>query len=298
MHWLTLALIAPFIYALVNLIDDNLLRTVYKSSYVATIISGLFGGVPLLALMFKSLGPFSDKFAAIAVLVGFLTVVFYYNYFRSLEKEHPSVVVSLIGTSPVLIAALAYVFLGERLSGLQFAGLLLVLIGSLGLSYNRHEKLKLTPSIKHVIYAAVVVSVYSILAKYIYQNVDFYTGYMFLSLGMLIGGLVFLIRLRMVESEASIHKLRKTVKKYWALFLVTELLGLLAEFIMNLAISRGPLTPVRVIENIQPVYVILIAAVLFPFRPNLSREISEGGLARKLLLICVCAIGLGLVGLD
>ena len=54
---------------------------------------------------------------------------------------------------------------------------------------------------------------------------------------------------------------------------------------MSLAISRGPVTVIRTMEGIQPVYILLISLALFPFYPKLFREVSEGKAAYKFALV-------------
>ncbi|HXE10150.1 MAG TPA: hypothetical protein VN554_01865, partial [Verrucomicrobiae bacterium] len=52
MTWFYLALLAPLLYAIVNLLDDNLLQFVYKSPYVAAVSAGFYGSLPLLSRFF------------------------------------------------------------------------------------------------------------------------------------------------------------------------------------------------------------------------------------------------------
>ena len=76
MSWFYLALLAPLLYAVVNLIDDNLLQHVYESPYVGTAISGIFGALPLISLLFLNSTGISKQLGGLALLAGFLTTLY------------------------------------------------------------------------------------------------------------------------------------------------------------------------------------------------------------------------------
>ncbi len=78
----------------------------------------------------------------------------------------------------------------------------------------------------------------------------------------------------------------------------SELLNVAVEFTLNLAISRGPVSLVKVIEGLQPMFVLLIALLLFPFAPRFFRDAKEGRVAKKFALITVAIIGLALINVT
>ncbi len=296
MTWFYLALLAPFLYAIVNLIDDNLLRNVYRSPHVGTIISGLFGGLPLLSLFFLDAEPISLRYQILSLIVGVLITAYLYFYFLALDRESPSIVVALLGVSPVIIGAFAFLVQGERLQASEIVGLGLVLAASTGLALGGgKEKTHFSKSLTPILFGALSICAYSLIAKDVYDHVPFYTAYMWVSAGMMIGGLYFLLVLFHSPSRYRLTELRKSFRKFFLLFLVTELLGIAAEFTTNLAISKGSVTIISALEGIQPIYVLLISLALFPFHAHLFREASEGGLKVKISLMLVIIVGLYLV---
>src|SRR3989344_6461333 len=134
LHWFPLALISPAIWAIVVLLDDNLLRKVYKSPFVGTIISGFFALAPLLSLFFVPVTIPSTSILIFSFLAGFLLIASYWFYFKSLEIEAPSVVIALWNLTPTLVPFLAFLFLGEILQSHQYIGFILILIASVGIS--------------------------------------------------------------------------------------------------------------------------------------------------------------------
>ena len=113
MNWFYIALIAPALWALVNIIDDNLLRGVYEDPFFGTIISGLFALLPLLSLFFVkiTIPPINALIAAL--LSGFLLVCAYFFYFKALWHELPSITAALWNLSPALIPFLAFILVFE-----------------------------------------------------------------------------------------------------------------------------------------------------------------------------------------
>jgi len=108
MSWFALALFSAFIYAIINLLDDHLLKHVYKSSHAGTIVSSLFAGIPLISLFFMDTQPIETKSIFLAIFAGMTFSVMLYNYFRSFEVEAPSVVLKFMGLSPLILAFLSY----------------------------------------------------------------------------------------------------------------------------------------------------------------------------------------------
>lgn len=297
MSWFYLALLAPLLYAIVVLIDDNLLRHVYRGPYLGTVISGLFGAVPLLALLFYPAEAIPTKLALLSVLAGALTVCYYFFYFRGLLSDTPSIVIALFTLAPVTIPFLAYFIVGEELTLPQIAGFIIVLTASLLLTATDIRKFQFSKALLPILIAVLFVVIISIINKYVYQEAGFYTAYMYFSAGMGLTGLLFLVG-KYQENRQNFLKLKKTLYKLLPILLIAEIIGLAGEFSLNLAISRGPVSLVKVMEGLQPVFILLIALALYPFAPRFFREAEEGGVKKKFLLMALAITGLAIIGLS
>lgn len=297
MNWFYLALLAPLLYAVVNLLDDNLLQFVYKSPYLATASVGFFGSLPLLSRLFIHASALSTHLALLAVASGFLTLAYYFFYFRGLESDSPSIVIALFGLAPATIPFFAHFIVHEQLLPLEIFGFAIVLLGSLGLAVSDFKRFKLSKALVFVAIAVVFMDIVSIMTKYVYQRVDFYPAYLYFSVGMGLGGIFFLL-INLTENKQVTREIAKSIKKLLPILIVTELFGVAAEFTLNLAISRGPVSLVKVIEGIQPMFVLLIAFGLHPFWPKYFREAEDGSFAKKLALMIIIIIGLGVISVG
>lgn len=292
-QWFLLALIAPALFALINIIDDNLLRNVYRSAHFGAIISGLFGLLPLGALFFVDISVPTPFVAALGLLAGFLTVMYYYFYFRGLEVEKPSVVISLFSLAPALIPFLAYFFLKEVLTLNQYLGFGIILFSSLAISATDIKKFKFSPAFLLVGFGAFIFAVVSVIGKYVYTEVDFWTGYMLFSMGMGLGALFLVISTKKGRDFGK--EFKKNFKKWILVFTLVELLGISAEFVGNLAISKGPVSIVKVVEGVQPIYVLLFAVLFFPFFPKYLRDAAGKNKLRNGFLMLLMIGGLYLI---
>jgi drug/metabolite transporter (DMT)-like permease len=296
MSWFYLALLAPFLYAIVNLLDDNLLSFVYKSPYLACVSAGFFGSLPLFSRFFIHAHFLSLNLAILALGAGFLTLAYYFFYFRGLESDTPSVVIALFSLAPVTIPIFAHFIVNERLSALELTGFLIVLLASLGLAVTDLKNLKFSRALIPVAIAVVFMDAISIMTKYVYQRTDFYSAYLYFSAGMGLGALFFLI-IKFKENKKGLLVIKKQIKKLLPIFIVAELVGLSAELTLNLAISKGSVSLVKVIEGIQPIFVLLIALILYPLSPKFFREAEQGKPIRKFILFFVIVVGLGVITL-
>lgn len=295
MSWLYLALLAPLLYAAVNLLDDNLLRFIYKTPLVGAAISGVFGVVPALLIWVLGWGSLSLglDMVLLSLAAGFLVVVSYFFYFKGFESANPSVVAALLSLSPVLIPFAAHFIVDERLTATEIAGFAIVIGAAFAYTLTDVKKFAISKALMPVLTAAVIVDIVSVTNKYVYQRADFYSAYIYFSLGMLLGGIMFMALHHLRHEKISPKKLYKQKSSILILGLsAVELLNLAAEFAHDRAISLGSVSLVNALENLQPLYVLLIAAALYPVWPKYFREADEGGMKIKFILSLIMIGGI------
>lgn len=295
--WFLAAFSATFLWAVVNLIDDNLLKNVYRSARFGAVISGLFGFVPSFYLFVTNETlSFNPLIVVPALASGVLTVVFYYYYFRTLQADEPSVAVALLSLVPAIVPFLAFAFLGEVLHLSQYLGLGIILLMAFILSIIDARKLKFSKAVPFAVIGSLAYAVVSILAKYAYQQADFRSVYVWVAFGFGMGGLAFLILGKNRNKE-----FKKIIKKSPFLLLLilvgAELINIVAEFTQGFAISNGPVSLVRGIEGTQPIFVLFIGVLLQPFFPKNFRETKDKRFFKKVLCMLGMLAGLILIQL-
>lgn len=296
MSWFYIALLVPFLYALTNLFDDNKLQFVFEGPFMSTALAGIFGLLPILSLLFLRTHNIPLAYSSLAVLAGILTTTYFFFYFRALQLEQPSVVIAMFSLVPATIPFLAHFFLHENLSAWEIVGFIIVLIASLALTATDIKKFQFSKALLPALIVVVLLDIISLLTKHVYQHVQFYPAYMYFSVGVGIGGIVFLVLMYTHKRSKDLRKLKISIKKVIPILIVSEALAVGADFSLNLAISRGPVSLVRVIEGTQPMYVLIIALLLYPLAPKFFREAAAGGSKLiKLSLMGVIIVGLVLI---
>lgn len=292
-NWLFWALLTPAIFAIVNILDDNLLSKVYRSAYFATIISGLFGFLPVLLFPFVEFSSPSVFVTFLGILSGSLTVLYYLFYFKGLESEYPSVVIAIFALAPALIPFLSYLFLGEVLTISQYLGALVILGSSFIIADIKLKKIKPSRAFVLVSIGAVIFAIIAVMSKYVYDQVEFWTGYLLFAMGMGIGALILSVALP--EGRRFYPEMKKKFKKWILIFALVELVNIAAEFANNKAVSMGQISLVKIIEGTQPMFVLLLAILFFPIFPKYLREATAGNRTRKLICMAFILLGLYLI---
>lgn len=292
MTWLYLALLAPLLYAVVNIFDDNLLRHVYKSPQAAIVVTGLFGVVPALLILLLGLNRHSlpPHLIGLTMASGFMATVGTYYYLRGLKIEDPSVVAALFSLTPAIVPFFAHYFVGEHLSQQAILGFSIVIVAGFLYSLTDIRKITISKALLLILLSSALYDAASLLGKYAYERVDFYSAYLYVSWGMAVAGLVF-FGLWHRGRRGAIKAARGNVSlKVVLLLAIVELLSLAAIFASSKAISQGPVSLVLALENLQPLYVLLIAVGLYPFYPKYFREAESRRFASKIVL-CLLLVG-------
>ena len=139
---LLLILMAPLAFALVNIIDDHLVKKVDEGGAGSlTLFSGFFGFVVAIGILFISLflgeNIFIDRESILVLLLaGGFELIWLPFYFKSLEEDEASSVIPLFQLTPIFVYILAIIFLGEKITTNFLLFSSLIVIGSFILQTN------------------------------------------------------------------------------------------------------------------------------------------------------------------
>ncbi len=301
MSWITLAIVAYLILALVNLGDKLVLDKVLGSSKLyAFIISALGSLVIFLAPWFLDWP--GTGLVILQILIGALFPFALLFMYEALKKGDASKVAVLIGgLIPVLTVFLSVVFLRENFSANQWWGLSFLVAGSLAMALiggGRTIKQQVfnRQAVVYSVLAALFYAVFFIGTKYAYDRQEFISAFIWLRLGALLAVLIFLIRRK--DRQEILGGLRRQEKKPKGqrrnlLIFGTQILGAAAFILQNYAISLGPVAIINALQGVQYVILLLLGWILtitLPkwFKENISRQI----IWEKALAIILVSLGL------
>lgn len=134
MNWFLIALIATFLWAISNIVDEFIVKkySIGKRGSGGLVLFTSFMGIFMAILVgFFTQGlfsiPFTDKF--LLIITGGLTIGWIILYLYTLETEDVSSVVPWFLTIPIFGYILGFIFLGETLNLHQWTGSVIILVG-------------------------------------------------------------------------------------------------------------------------------------------------------------------------
>lgn len=300
MHWFFIALIAPFLWAVVNLADNYLVsnfsqKEKERSSGGLVLFSSLIGiFIAFFIFVFIS-GIFDistlDKF--LLIISGMLSVVWIVLYLYALEIEETSKIVPWFLAVPVFGYILGYFFLGENLTLFQFLGSGIILLGLLLISFDfsgEKKRFKHKPLL-YMLCASLIIALSGIIFKYVTIEGNFWVSSFWEYFGLGITGLfIFLIS---PKHRNEFRYMNKTGgKKIFLVNIASELMTISGNLLTNFALLLAPVAMVYLVGSFQPAIVLLLVIITTKFFPHITKEnISRRVLVPKIIAIILMILG-------
>ncbi|MFA5129978.1 MAG: DMT family transporter [Patescibacteria group bacterium] len=294
MLWLVLSLLAPLLWAITNLIDDDLILHRLKQPFVIVGITGLFAGIP--AAYFLATGAFhvpSWPIIVFGLMTGVVNLAVYYPYFRALQTTNPESAILFWNLAPVLVAVFAFIFLGERLSIVKYVAIGLIILSTIiiessHVEFKPHGNAK---ALRWMILASCCTAIQYLMEKKLYEMSGAQVGITLICIGSFVCGmLVFLSR-----------KNRKIISKAFSkngwLLTLNQSLDVGAAICSNFAISLGAVSLVSALQGAQSLFVVGLAWLAgHLFTKKQFRIAKAAPFGRVVLAVALTMIGLVVIG--
>lgn len=299
-QWYIIAFLAPFLWAVMNIIDTYFVGGVYEDEWDGGIISSFFQSAAWLLLIFGFVEFQFPGFYPVLVAIAsgiFLSFSFFY-YFRALFISNDVVVIGAIWNLSVpLVPFLAWFLARERLTMENYLGIILTFLGAtLFVIHKQIREKNIGNLAKNMLLAVVLLSLSMVLQSWVYDQAetDFWTGFLLFSSGSVLAGGFMVIADKRSWHERVVH-LKNLTKKYFHVFLFAELLGLLAILSSQRAINLSPaVSYVAAIESTVPVFVMVLsfvlALILFKTNNTKARQIFTDQLNAVGIKIGACIL--------
>lgn len=294
MFWLLPAFAALFLFAGSNALDSRLVNRHFRSVatlvFCGCLIAAAFLPLTLLAGVPKV--PSLGHLALLAV-VGALEVAYLYPYYLALRHEDSSVVVALFALGDLFVPLLSYLFLGERLHPAQYLGFLVIVAGSVGLTWRPGSRVRSGRALLLMLAVSLILAVDYVVYKHALGAVDWATGFFWSRAFSLVAALPLLL-LRSVRRD--LREWGSGLRAALPLFGAEELMNFFGAAAWTIAFSLAPLTVVKGVGATGPLVVILYAAVLGRWFPNFFREqLDRRNIVGKVAISVVMIVGVVLV---
>ena len=285
--WL-FSLLAPICLAGSNLIDNHVLHA-RLSDPVAYDIVTAWPTVPIAAAIFlewRVSFAFDAWFVGTAVGIAFAFLFILYNF--AMMKEQGTNVVSVIYTSPIFVAILAIVFLGEQLTVTNYVGILLLVSSAFLVLYRRIDAKNVTLGI--ILVYAFASSVSRVVSKSVLEGVDVWSYFFW----FLVGGIIGTSILAAFRPKSVSVALKKLDAQLLVLIVTTAALGALGLVFLYSAFSLGSVALASGLSAIQPTVVFVYSAILVRLRPGAipaERITGRWADARKIGAVLLIILG-------
>lgn len=290
--WVTLALIAPFLWAICDILI-KFVRAKYIKNVIGFII--IISPISLLSIFLLFFGKFqipNIKILIYSILTGICAFLGYYLFTIAIHKEEISRVLILYGTGPLFTLLIATFFLDEILRVQNYIAFALIIIGTFLISFRKiKEEFRFTKEAILVLISSLLFSLQSILLK-LASELNFPTIIITRELSLFLLILTIFISSKRVRKKTK-EVLSKLNKKRLTLIYSAETLGMIGLVFSYLAIQRAPVSLVTLLEGFEAVFVFIIALSLSLFLPHIIKEDTSA----KTIIIKIISIVLMLGGL-
>ncbi|MCR4280065.1 MAG: EamA family transporter [Candidatus Komeilibacteria bacterium] len=295
MFWLWLTILAYGLNAVSMAINKALLSNKFNAPFAYTVFVGVLGLTGWILAPWGYLWP-GGTFFWYSMASGMVMTFALLAMFYALTKDEVSRVTTVIASfSPLFIYFISDIFLGENLTTAQILALILIIVGGVSLSYQpgkRWDKRLMFLGIS--VLAALLFAIAFASSKFIYDEVGFIPGFIWLKVGTFTGAILLLLY---GKARREIREQLTTGEKQTGIiFLGGQIAGALHFVTVNWAIALGSVTVVNALQGLQNVLVFLIAVVVSIFNPRLLHEEVKGSsLIHKSISIAVATLGVYLL---
>lgn len=295
MLWLIIIIIAYFLFSITSLGDKYLLVGPPEPK----IYSFYVGLLSILALVVAPFVGFfvPDLFMIVFCLfVGVMYLFAIFSFYQGLEYfEASRIIPALGGLVPVFTFLLVYFLSGEMLGLKEIGALVLLVMGSVLITYVPKKKI-ISESLKISIVGAIFFSLVIVMSKYVYLALPFWTGFIWIRIGVFLTAL-FLLFSKKVRKDAFSKKGSSFNKKTGTIFVINQIVGAGAFVLQSWSVALVPLAFVSIINAMQGVqYIFLFVFTLF-FLKSLREEISRRIIIQKIIAIIIIVIGLVIIAI-
>lgn len=295
MNWFFIALAAPLLWAVTNHFDKYLVFRFSKEiKFTSFIISSGFYFLifAVFILLFKhSVLQVSVTEAVLMLVAGAFGIYYIFPYYIALSLDEASVVVPMYQMVPIIGFVLGFIFLKEHLTSTQIIAGLIIISGSLGLSLDFSQKIRLKGKVFLLMFASsLVISIEALIYKSVAVRVGYWTSIFWLQ-----SGFAFFSLLLLIFRNNRVNFIQLVVRErpfFFGLIGIIEVFNTGAFLLFDYAYLLAPIALVQLVGSIQPLFVFLIGtmASFLAFR-QVSENISVKFFAQKVIFICLILAG-------
>ena len=296
--WFYLTVIGVVFYSIINHIDKHLLEKYFKSDGVGTLIiySAILSLalVPVAYLMDQNVLSVSRGNMVVLAGAAILEVGLLWAYLKAMESDEPTNVILFYQLVPVLGGIFGYFILGEILTLVQMAAMVIVIVGTSLVSFEMRDgggfRIK-KKTVGYMLIACTCWSLESTIFKKVAleENVWRSIFWEHLVLGLVgFGIFAFSPKYR----RGFLRQFKQNSATIVGINAISESLYMVGSMAITFATLMAPIAFVLLINSYQPIFVFLIGIALAIFFPKIATEkVGRHHLVQKLVAIAITGVG-------
>jgi drug/metabolite transporter (DMT)-like permease len=291
--WIIFALLAPFLFALVHVLDAECVDKVLEKPWMGMITSAIATLFVLIPIPYFF--PFFDwtwpswQILTLTFLAGALIQISQGLYFQSLSYSEAGIVSAYWNLIPIFVAILSVLLFYEVLSWKEYLGMTVIVLSSTVMIFLDTALRTGIKTFFTMIFAALMQSISYISLNYVYDYIPFLQAFTIMTSAIIIVGMLPLtstkIRSVFKRNIVRLHKHR------W-LFIIIELINVGALFSAQKAIALGNPSLVTAVETTIPAFAFGVSGSLFLFTRKFGDRRTFSKLHLKILMIIFMTAGI------
>jgi drug/metabolite transporter (DMT)-like permease len=254
--WLILALFSSFLWGIVHVLDEHCVDRLFSKPWLgvttSSIVSaGIFLFVPLLGRVELP----RLEMVLVCLMTGAIIQSSQYFYFLALDRSDSGTVSAYWNLTPAFLPVISYWLFGYLITGNNYVGIILLLLGSIGLCLADRTGSRWDTMYLMTI-AASLQTIVVLLEKFIFDRTDFLGGFLAITFGICVSGLVSLLKSSV--RTALIHDLPQ-LKTAAPIIIAIELINWAALYAGQNAVKLGIPSLVSAIEASIPAFAFAIS---------------------------------------
>jgi drug/metabolite transporter (DMT)-like permease len=295
--WLWLTLGAQLLFSVGVHVDKHLLARWFRGAAPGSLIlfSALFAFValPVLALASRGAPWIEPRDAAVLLAGGFLNITGVVLSLYAVQRDEASVVATLFQMMPVFTYGLAYLVLGETLTGLQVVAGLLVMAGAVvaSLDLGRGRPAIRGDVLLRMALACLLLATNAVLFKSVAVEEDFWVSTFWSYVSLAIAGVVLFAAVAPYRRQF-LRTLRENRLPVIGLNAANEVLAVVGYVMITYATLLVPVAMVSLVGAFQPLMVFGLGVLLTFVAPRFAHEdLSRRRVVQKLVAMAIVAAG-------
>lgn len=293
--WFFFAIIATLIWSV-----GAILVKFVRANYIKSPISYIMLGWPItllspILLLFGEFKLPSLKIIIYIFITAITALIGYWLYLKAISKEEVSRIVTLQGLGPLVMLILSTIFLREVLTIKDYLAFPLIIAGSMLISVRRiKDRFRVSKGFILILLSITAFSIHNLFLKFA-AEVNFVTMIILRQAWILAIIIITLLSSKIIREKTK-QDLKQLNKKKLTIFYIAELCGITGVVFSYLAIQRGAVSLVALVQSTQALFVLGLTILLSIFIPKiLKEEVTKKTITFKIVSVLLMMVGLYLI---